>query len=78
MITAEELEMRVIRAEKLMLELLGRVGKRLECRGPHCHAPVFMVRHQNGVLGIYNLDGESHFVTCVDRALFKPPKKEHS
>ncbi|HEU0180323.1 MAG TPA: hypothetical protein VFV58_39305 [Blastocatellia bacterium] len=63
------------RAHALTRALLSRVGNPSVCRGPNCKAEVYMVRHLNGVLGIYNPDGESHFVTCPDRELFRRPKR---
>jgi len=57
-----------------MRALLSKVGDPRVCRGPNCKANVYMVRHVSGAVGIYNLDGTSHWGTCVDRELFKKAK----
>ncbi len=52
----------------------GRVGKLGECRS--CHATVvWAVSGRTGRTSPYDLDGKSHFATCVDAESWRRVKK---
>lgn len=56
---------------KRIQTLITAVGERGFCDGPDCHAEIYWVHHTNGKRAPYNIDGVSHFVTCVNAELFK-------
>lgn len=57
------------KAERRIAALLSHVGNVGLCRG--CHVEVVWVRHTNGKLAIYDLNGESHFATCPMAEVFR-------
>ena len=49
--------------------LLDQTGSRGTCRG--CDRPVMWVRHKNGKLAPYTLDGLNHFADCPAAERFR-------
>jgi len=47
----------------------GEVGK---CKSPRCDAVIWWVRNEKtGKLSPFNIDGSSHFKTCIDAKIFR-------
>ncbi len=56
---------------------LGQKPERSICRGPTCKAEILWVRTAAGKLTCLNLDGSTHWGSCVDAALFKRSKSKN-
>ena len=63
------------RLRKNLADILHYAGEPGVCNGPNCKQGIILMRHmKTGAVGRYNLDGSSHWATCVDREMFRRKK----
>ena len=51
--------------------LVAATGEESVCRGPHCRAKVYWIKHRDGTKHIYDPDGVTHWATCPDAGKFR-------
>ena len=62
--------------EKRMASLLQAVAVEVRpCKA--CKTQLAMVRHRNGKLTPYTMDGTNHFINCPHAEEFRKQKEEH-
>jgi hypothetical protein len=58
------------RQRQIVADLLRHLGAKGVCKGARCQQTILFICHRNGRITPYNLDGTSHYSTCVDREEF--------
>ncbi|HEY1242224.1 MAG TPA: hypothetical protein VGF16_16785 [Bryobacteraceae bacterium] len=63
-----ELEAAVEQRNEALLALLQKIGDPRECK---CGVRIYFVRHKNGRVTPYNMDGSNHSITCKNTEEFR-------